>query len=474
MKASRKNLRVIRSCLGIGFTTLLWLLPSIAQAQINVLTVDCTPFVSPPNTSFGPPNTMGMSVQQVDLGGQFNVTEVTPATFRGLTAASLSEFDVIAVNNNPSRIDCGSGLGLGTTWHDVIGVESGGRVVLTSHDAARFKIIITPGTSFFGRGAPGPGVEPFGADELVRNTVAWAGSGEATGLVIFNDSARFFTVGGVGWDNPELNLPAAWGITDLDQTGGTPRDGGYTDILPAFATHPIYLGVSDARFGVNSLSSFPANVADGSFHSVFGSFNPAIFTATEVVINAGVVDVGGFNAKFAIGANQGPAGPDGSAITLVRDEPAPRLDHFVCYKVRERSHLEPGPVMLEDQFNSGSAWVHKAKSLCVPVDKNGEGIEDADSHLTCYELEPRESARVDVLVENQFGMQELRVRRSKTLCVPSTKEVVRVLPDKDHHHGGHHDDHHGDHHDDHHGGHHGDHHGGHHDDHHDDRHHDHH
>jgi hypothetical protein len=295
----------------------------LAAQPINVITVDCTPFVSPNFTSFGPDNTMGMSLQMVDQGTDFNVTEVTPAAFRALTAAQLSAFDLIAINNNPSRIDCGSGLGLGTTWHSVIGVNVGGRVLLSSHDAARFKIIIPPGGAFFGLGAPGPGIEPFGADELVRQAALWAGGGAQTGLLIFNDSARFFTVAGAGWNNPELNLPAAWGITDLDQTGGGPTDGGYTDILPAFQTHAAYAGLSDARFGVDSVSSFAANIADGSFHSIFGSFNATIFTPTEVVVNAGVIDVGGFNAAFGIGAFLSPAGPDGSAITLIRENAPP-------------------------------------------------------------------------------------------------------------------------------------------------------
>lgn len=298
-----------------GYTT------AQAQAQVNVISVDCTPFVSPGPTSFGPSNTMGMSLQMVDQGSDFNVTEVTPAAFRAMTAAQLSTYNLIAINNNPSRIDCGSGLGLGTTWHNVIGVLNGGRVVLTSHDAARFKIIIQPGASFFGAGAPGPGVEPFGADKLVRQAALWAGGGtNSTGLLIFNDSARFGTVGGIGWDNPELNLPAAWGISDLDQTGGVPTDGGYTDILPAYTGHAIYTNLSDTRFGINTLSSFAANIADGSFHSVFATFNGSIFKPTEVIVNTGIIDVGGFNAQFGIGAWNSPFGPDGSAITLIRDE----------------------------------------------------------------------------------------------------------------------------------------------------------
>lgn len=315
-------------------------LASLALAQVNALSVDCTPFTSPnPGTSFGPDNTMGMSLQAVDLGGEFIVTEVTPAAFRAMTAAQLATFDLIAINNNPSRIDCGSGLGLGTTWHSVVGVHMGGRVVLCSHDAARFKIIIPPGMSFFGAGAPGPGVEPFGADELVRQAALWAGGGKGTGLLVFNDSARFFTVGGSGWNNPELNLPPAWSITDLDQTGGNPTDGGYTFILPAFVGHPIYQGLTDARFGVDSIGSFAANVADGSFHSIFRSYNPTIFTPTEMVVNSGRIDIGGFNQQFGIGAHVPPFGPDGSVITLVRDERMPHrcADHSVAVDIKPGS-----------------------------------------------------------------------------------------------------------------------------------------
>jgi hypothetical protein len=117
-----------------------------------------------------------------------------------------------------------------------------------------------------------------------------------------------------------LNLPAAWGITDADQSAGGFADGGYTDILPAFAGHPIYAGLTDARLAPNSVASFAANIVDDSFHSIFGSFNGAIFTPTELLINVGVVDVGGFNATYGFGSFVPPIGPNGLAISLVRDE----------------------------------------------------------------------------------------------------------------------------------------------------------
>lgn len=284
-----------------------------AGAQINVLTVDCTPFVSPGPGSFGLTNTMGMALQAVDQGADFNVTEVTPAAFRALTAVQLAAFDLIAVNNHPQRLgdNCvvGAGTGLGTTWHGVVGVASGGRVVLTSHDAPRFKLLRTP---------PAPplftGFEPFGTIDLVRQAALWAGGAPGqTGLLIFNDAPLF--VGGFGWNNPELNLPLAWAITDLNQNGAFFMNGGYTDILPAYAAHPIYTGLSDVRGAFNTISSFSANIGDTSFHSVFGSFNPLIFTPTEAVINAGIIDVLG----LCFCAGNAALGPDGSVITLIRD-----------------------------------------------------------------------------------------------------------------------------------------------------------
>ncbi|MCI0856360.1 MAG: hypothetical protein J4N98_06700, partial [Chloroflexi bacterium] len=307
-------LLVVATVLAASFT---FGTPTAHGAPLSVLTVDCTPLVSPGGSSFGAQNTMGMALQSVDIGGDFIVTEDTPAAFRARAAASLASFDLIAINNHPTRLGdgCvqGAGTGLGATWQGVIGINNGGRVLLTSHDAPRFHMNAPAGSLFFGGGSPGPGVEPFGAPDLVRQAALWAGGGSNTGLLIFNDSPGF--AGGVGWDNAELNLPAAWSITDLPQIFGI-GDGGYTDILPAFAGHPVYAGLSDGRFAVNTISSFSANIGDGSFDSIFGSFNAGIFTVTEAVINAGIIDVGG----FGVGSGTAAPGPDGSAITLIRDE----------------------------------------------------------------------------------------------------------------------------------------------------------
>lgn len=310
----RSTLRAARLVLTLLVAVALALAPAPAVgAPINVLTVDCTPLVSPGLGSFGPTNTIGMALMAVDLGGDFIVTEVTPAAFRALSAVQLAAFDLIAVNNHPQRLgdNCvpGAGNGLGITWYGVVGVASGGRVVLSSHDAPRFKLLRTP---------PAPplftGFEPFGTIDFVRQAALWAGGVPGqTGLLIFNDAPPF--VGGAGWNNPELNLPLAWAITDLNQNGGFFMNGGYTDILAAFAAHPVYIGLSDVRGAMNTLASFSANIGDTSFHSVFATFNPLLFTPTEVVINAGVIDVLGL--CFCTG--NAALGPDGSAITLIRN-----------------------------------------------------------------------------------------------------------------------------------------------------------
>ncbi len=103
---------------------------------------------------------------------------------------------------------------------------------------------------------------------------------------------------------------------------------------------------------------------------------------------------------------------------------AATIDHFKCYKVRG-SGFAGLTVILTDQFGSTQTSVIKPAHLCNPVDKNGEGIFDPETHLTCYKIQddPRFQRR-EVVVTNQFGEQTLLVTAPSLLCVPSDKTVV--------------------------------------------------
>lgn len=63
---------------------------------------------------------------------------------------------------------------------------------------------------------------------------------------------------------------------------------------------------------------------------------------------------------------------------------------------------------------------HALEALCVPTDKNGEGIRHPGTDLVCYKVLPRRAtSRPEVTVRNQFGPDRLAVGGPRTLCVPS-------------------------------------------------------
>jgi hypothetical protein len=95
-------------------------------------------------------------------------------------------------------------------------------------------------------------------------------------------------------------------------------------------------------------------------------------------------------------------------------------DDFKCYSV-QGANLG-ATVNLVDQFESVQGVnVTKPRLLCNPVDKNGEGIPNPLAHLVCYEIKQPHFRQRDVLVSNQFGQAQLKVKAPELLCVPSTK-----------------------------------------------------
>lgn len=119
-----------------------------------------------------------------------------------------------------------------------------------------------------------------------------------------------------------------------------------------------------------------------------------------------------------------PAAPTPSALDI---------DHYRCYKANFKKgfvYNPPTGIDILDQFESATADGRPGNRLtfCNPVNKNGEGILDPATHLTCFRLLEASSPNVDVAIDNQFGDdQRLTVRRvkaSSSLCLPSTKTVL--------------------------------------------------
>jgi hypothetical protein len=104
--------------------------------------------------------------------------------------------------------------------------------------------------------------------------------------------------------------------------------------------------------------------------------------------------------------------------------PPMKLDHFKCYDVFQDPGLDV-QVRLQDQFdhpNEQVVTVREAVKFCNPVDKNGEGIENPEDHLTCYRIEPNVSQDLPVNIGNQLDPnQDITVRENEYLCVPTLK-----------------------------------------------------
>ena len=103
-----------------------------------------------------------------------------------------------------------------------------------------------------------------------------------------------------------------------------------------------------------------------------------------------------------------------------------KANHFKCYQILDWSIFEPRKVELKDQFGESVARTMEPKMLCNPVDKNGEGIPNPDSHLVCYAIQDDPGGSTprikEVAVKNQFGETRLWVGAADTLCLPSDKK----------------------------------------------------
>ena len=121
--------------------------------------------------------------------------------------------------------------------------------------------------------------------------------------------------------------------------------------------------------------------------------------------------------------------PSTKTHNSVPPPPSTTLDHFKCYRVKGK--FRRAGITVADQFGSPSIVVDvkRPRRLCVPVNKNGEGIFDSADHLMCYQVRlartsPPFTAAGQIFVNNQFGIDVLNAVRPTELCVPSFKNLT--------------------------------------------------
>ena len=101
-------------------------------------------------------------------------------------------------------------------------------------------------------------------------------------------------------------------------------------------------------------------------------------------------------------------------------------DHFRCWEVIGAAGSSLGiDVNLVDQFQGFSTTALEPFRLCNPVDKNGEGIQDPDTHLVCYTIQPEGGLLgVQIPIQNQFfALAIVDVDQPIAICAPSSKQV---------------------------------------------------
>ncbi|HWP64865.1 MAG TPA: penicillin acylase family protein [Candidatus Limnocylindria bacterium] len=100
-------------------------------------------------------------------------------------------------------------------------------------------------------------------------------------------------------------------------------------------------------------------------------------------------------------------------------------DHYLCYKAkptRKTPKFQPqSGIALADGIEAGTAKVVRPKALCLPANKNEEGVRYPDTHLVAYVLKS-DVAHVPqsgVTVTDQFGTLSLDTKKASRLLVPA-------------------------------------------------------
>ena len=117
--------------------------------------------------------------------------------------------------------------------------------------------------------------------------------------------------------------------------------------------------------------------------------------------------------------------------TTTTTVPTAAADHYLCYRTKATAGTPKftaiDGVSLNDEIDgSATADVVKPKVLCVPADKNAEGIVDAVTHLESYQThQTSPSVRTTgIQVTNQVGTLSVDTIKADRLLVPTAKNLT--------------------------------------------------
>lgn len=226
---------------------------------------------------------------------------------------------------------------------------------------------------------------------------------------------------GLAYDGTKL-----WGIDRLTNTIGTVDWA--TGAYAAGAT----ITVSGSPFVIGNTGGLAADPANGTLYAAFGStgglytLNPITGAATLIGVNNVAFDL----AFAAIPATPTPT-PSPTPIPTQTPKPPVPLDHFMLYKSKPTGSVIPsfGPITLTDTFGAFSYDVKKLRRIGPPANKNGEGINDANTHLTEYQIRPhrgssRFTGRNGISVTDQLGAKTVKLKKADAILVPTNKSLT--------------------------------------------------
>jgi cysteine-rich repeat protein len=90
-----------------------------------------------------------------------------------------------------------------------------------------------------------------------------------------------------------------------------------------------------------------------------------------------------------------------------------------------------------DQFGTHEMLMGRLTKLCVPADKNGEGIKHPQDHLACYKSKraPKPISVLGLSTTDQFGQLQIKqIKGPVEVCVPAYKGLCgdgEVGPDEE-------------------------------------------